>query len=205
MAGSLIIVSLTTSSVFVILVVLAHILNPEIEARWRMLSELSIGRWGWVMNTAFLAWSASNIALALALWPILPQWTTVTLIVVSLGPLGAAFATADPITTPRDQISAHARWHSFFGALFILGLPAVAILVTIATIGERRLGSVALALAIVVWASLIGFLFTVVRWRREGRQFGPSMPIGILNRIFAAAFIVWTVGIALVAWPVVAR
>jgi len=57
-------------------------------------------------------------------------------------------------------------------------------------------------LAIVVWASLIGFLVMVLRWRREGREPGPKMPIGIANRIFTAAFVAWTVGIAFVVWQV---
>ena len=73
MAGSLMVVSLAATALFVVLVILAHILNPEINARWRMLSELSIGRRGWVMNVAFLAWSASNIALALGLWSVAPS------------------------------------------------------------------------------------------------------------------------------------
>jgi hypothetical protein len=204
MAGSLIVISLAASALFVILAVLAHILNPEIDARWRMLSELSIGREGWVMNVAFLAWSASNITLALALWSVAPPWTSLSLIVASIGPLGAAFAAADPITTPRDQMSAHARWHGFFGVLFIMGLPVVTILLAISTFGNGRLGSWAVGLATVVWASLIGFLIMVLRWRREGREPGPNMPIGIPNRIFAAAFVAWTVGVALAAWQVVA-
>jgi hypothetical protein len=132
------------------------------------------------------------------------SWTSLSLIAVSIGPLGAAFAAADPITTPRDQISAHARWHGFFGLLFIMGLPVVTILLAISTFGNGRLGSWAVGLAIVVWASLIGFLIMVFRWQREGREPGPNMPIGIPNRIFAAAFVAWTVGIALAAWQVVA-
>jgi hypothetical protein len=197
---SLFIISLAASALFVVLVIVAHVLNPEIDGRWRMLSELSIGTRGWVMDVAFLVWSASNIALALALWSVVPPWASLSLIVVSMGPLGAAFAAADPITTPRDRISTHARWHSFFGLLFVMGLPIVAILLAVATFGEGRLGSWAMSLAIMVWASLISFLFMALRWRREKRQPGPNMPIGIPNRIFAAAYVAWTTGVALAAW-----
>lgn len=203
MAGSLIVISLAASALFVALVILAHILNPEIDARWRALSELSIDRRGWVMNVAFLAWSASNIALALAIWSVVPPWTSLALVIVSVGPLGAAFAATDPITRPRGQMSAHARWHNFFGALFILGLPIVTVLLAVATFGKGGLGSWALGLAIAVWASLIGFLFMVIRWHRAGREPGPNMPIGIPNRIFAAVFVASTVGIALAAWQAV--
>ena len=203
MAGSLIVISLAASALFMVLVVLAHVLNPEIDARWRMLSELSIGRRGWVMNVAFLAWSASNMVLALALWSVVPPWTSLPLILVSFGPLGAAFAAADPITTPPEWMTTHARWHGFFGVLFIMGLPVVTILLGIATFGDGQLGSWTLGLAIIVWASIVGFFLMVVRWRQARRKPGPNMPIGIPNRIFAAAYVVWTVGVALAAWPVV--
>jgi hypothetical protein len=41
----------------------------------------------------------------------------------------------------------------------------------------------------------------VVRWRRQGRPMGPEMPIGLPNRLFAAAYVAWTIVIALAAWP----
>jgi hypothetical protein len=203
-SAALIELSLTASAAFAGLVILAHILKPEIDARWRMLSELSIGRWGGVMNAAFIAWSASNVALAFALWSLVPVWATLALILVSLGPLGAAFATADPITTPRDQMSVRARWHAVFGLLFILGLPVVTILFAVATFGDGRLWPWTIAMASVVWASLAGFMVATIGWGREGRQPGPDMPIGIPNRIFSAAFVAWTVVIALVARPFLA-
>ncbi|MBO0766295.1 MAG: hypothetical protein J2P50_17135, partial [Hyphomicrobiaceae bacterium] len=45
------IVSLAASGLLVGLMLLAHVLKPEISPRWRMLSELAIGRWGLAMNS----------------------------------------------------------------------------------------------------------------------------------------------------------
>jgi len=79
----------------------------------------------------------------------------------------------------------------------------VSILLGIATFGEGRLGSSALGLLVVVWVSLIAYLVMAARWRKEGPAPGPDMPVGIPNRIFAAALVAWTVGIALAARPII--
>src|SRR5262245_53950732 len=83
---------------------------------------------------AFIAWAASNMALAVALWPLVPPWVAVLLILVSIGPLGATFFVADPITTSREQGSTTGRWHAVFGVLFVLGFPVVAALLAVYTI-----------------------------------------------------------------------
>lgn len=195
---SLRVISLAASGLFVVLVLAAHLLKPEISPRWRMLSELAIGRWGWVMNAAFIAWSASNLALAAVLWSLLPGWIALLLIIVSLGPLGAAFAVTDPITTPPAEQSAAGRWHGLFGLLFILGFPVVAALCAITSLTSASpLRPWFVALGSPVWATLAIFIGLMTRWRREGRTPGPGMPLGWPNRLFVAAYVVWTMGIAL--------
>jgi hypothetical protein len=197
------IVSLAASALFVVLVLAAHVLKPEISPRWRMLSELSIGRIGCVMDAAFVAWAVSNIALGVGLWRLAPAWLSTLLIVVAVGPLGAAFATADPITTPPKDATAHGRWHGAFGMLFILGFPMVAALFAMMAIRDASpLWPCFLGMGLLVWATLILFIVLAARWRRAGRKPGPETPIGIPNRIFVVAYVLWTVVIALAAWPI---
>jgi hypothetical protein len=197
------IVSLAASGLLVGLVLLAHILKPEVSPRWRMLSELAIGRWGVMMNMAFIAWATSNMALAVALWPLVSAWVAALLILVSVGPLGAAFFVADPITTSPGQGSTIGRWHAAFGVLFILGFPIVVALLAVSAIVTRSpLWPWFLGMGLLVWACLAVFMVLIVRWRREGRPVGPEMPIGLPNRLFAAAYVAWTVVIALIAWPI---
>ena len=195
-------VSLVASGLLVGLVLLAHVLKPEISPRWRMLSELSIGRMGWVMDAAFIAWAVSNMALAVALWPLVPAWGAILMILVSIGPLGAAFFVADPITAPREQASTTGRWHAVFGVLFVLGFPiVVALLAVSAIVTGSPLWPWFAVMGLLVWACLGVFMVLVIRWRREGRPVGPETPIGLPNRLFAAAYVAWTVVIALAAWP----
>jgi hypothetical protein len=196
------IISLAASGLLVGLVLLAHLLKPEISPHWRMLSELAIGRWGVVMNMAFIAWAASDMALAIALRPLVPAWVLALLVLVSIGQLGAACFVADPITTPWEQGSTTGRRHTVFGVLFVLGFPTVAALLAVSAIAiGSPLWPWLLGMGVLVWACLAVFMILVVRWRRQGRPMGPEMPIGLPNRLFAAAYVAWTIVIALAAWP----
>src|SRR5215813_4585665 len=104
------------------LVTSLHRLEPEFDPSWRMLSEYSLGRYGALMRAAFLAGGSSVIAVAVALaesaWP-----ASLGLVLVAIGPLGAAFVDTDPITTPRAQMSRRSDIHAALGSLFILGFP----------------------------------------------------------------------------------
>ena len=90
---------------FSLLLVTVHLLKPEIEPSWRMISEYEIGRHNWVMRLAFGCWAASVIAVAAALGPSASALGEAALVVVALGPLGAAVFAADPITTPPEATS----------------------------------------------------------------------------------------------------
>jgi hypothetical protein len=123
------------------------------------------------------------------------------LLVVSFGNVGAAFATTDPITTPRNEVSTHGRWHNVFGLIFVLGFPVVTAVFAIRAIMERSpLWPWFLGMGILVWTTIALFIVLSVRWTRAGRIPGPEMPIGIPNRIFAVAYMSWTVIIALATW-----
>src|SRR5215831_7775404 len=117
--------SLGASTLAVALVALLHQLEPDFDPSWRMLSEYSLGRYGVLMRAAFLAGGTGVIAVAVALsrsaWP-----ASLVLVLVALGPLGAAFVDTDPITTPRTAMSRRSNVHAALGSLFILGFPLAA-------------------------------------------------------------------------------
>jgi len=47
---------------------LLHILSPEFDPAWRMISEYANGNFGWVLSLFFAFWGISTWALAFALW-----------------------------------------------------------------------------------------------------------------------------------------
>jgi Protein of unknown function (DUF998) len=46
-----------------------HVLSPEFDPSWRMVSEYANGRHGWVLSLMFLSWALSSWALAFAIRP----------------------------------------------------------------------------------------------------------------------------------------
>jgi len=66
-------VSFTMAALFLGLIAVLHLLEPQFDPSWRMISEYEIGRHGWVMQAAFLAQAISCIALLVT---VLPQLRT---------------------------------------------------------------------------------------------------------------------------------
>src|SRR5581483_10138094 len=46
-----------------------HVLSPEFDPSFRMVSEYALGHYGWALSLMFLVWGISAWALAGALWP----------------------------------------------------------------------------------------------------------------------------------------
>src|SRR3954453_23700062 len=102
--------ALVAGGISVGLIAILHILEPEYDPSWRMISEYSLGPFGWVMRLAFVTMAISPAATCVALWPFGGGWT-IGLAAVALGALGAAFIDADPIMTSRAQATPVGRAH----------------------------------------------------------------------------------------------
>ncbi len=48
---------------FLVLLAALHLIKPELDPSWHMVSEYEIGRYGWVMMLAFLSLALSCVAL----------------------------------------------------------------------------------------------------------------------------------------------
>jgi hypothetical protein len=126
------------------------------------------------------------VAFSPAAWP----WS-LGLILVALGPLGAAFIDTDPITTPRAKMSRRSNVHSALGSLFILGFPLAATLAGISAAGDPAVGSVLAWASIVPWITLVWFIGTSVRHARPDAVGGPEVRIGWPNRVNILADLGW--------------
>ncbi len=180
--------ALCATALAVGLVVLLHWLEPEFDPSWRMLSEYSLGRFGVLMRAAFLAGGTGVIASAIALsrsaWP-----ASLGLVLVDVGPLGAAFIDTDPIITPSADMSRRSNVHAALGALFILGFPLAATVAGISAASALAVGSVLAWASVVPWIALAWFLGTNLRDARLGAQSGPDVRIGWPNRASMLAYL----------------
>jgi len=182
--------ALGATALTVVLVVLLHLLEPEFDPSWRMLSEYSLGRYGVLMRAAFLAMGTAVIAVAVALWPTAGPWS-LGLVLVALGPLGAAFIDTDPITTPRAQMSRRSNIHAALGSLFILGFPVAATIAGISAASDPAVGFVLAWASIVPWVTLVWLLGINVRHAGPDAVGGPQVRIGWPNRVNILADLGW--------------
>lgn len=170
------------------LIAILHVLEPEYDPSWRMISEYSLGRYGWVMRLAFVTMAISPAATCVALWPFGGAWT-IGLAAVGVGALGAAFIDADPIMTARAQATPVGRAHTVLGGVCLAGFPPAALFAGIGV--AAALGwTLAIASAIPL-AGLVWFLMAAAPAHGEGGS--PEIRIGWPDRFCLLAYLAWVV------------
>lgn len=197
-------VSLAGAIAFLALLALLHLVKPELDPAWRMVSEYAIGPYGWLMVLAFFALSLSCFA---AFAAVRSQVGTVGgklglgLLVTAGAALAAAGVfTSDPITASEEQLTTHGYWHGLSAAIGIPGLPLAAVLVSHSLARAPRWSSARrtlLATAYLSWVALGLLLATIaVTLPRNGGKFGPSVPVGWPNRFLVVTYCVWLIAVA---------
>ncbi len=195
--------SLATAAIFVVLLVVLHVLKPELDPSWRFVSEYAIGVHGWLMVLAFLSLAVGYLALFVA---IRSQARTIAgriglglLLVSAAGLAVAGVFVTDPITTAAGDLTTNGQLHNLGGTLG-LGMPLAAVFVTWTLVrnpawrSARRSLTVAAAIAVassIVSAGAIGVMVSA-----NGGTFGPSVLVGWPNRIEVVAHTVWVMVVA---------
>src|SRR5450755_71782 len=128
-----------------------HVLSPEFDPSWRMVSEYALGHYGWALSLMFLAWGMSAWALAVALWSqVKTRAGKVGLWFLVIAGLGEAMASIFDIT--------HDTGHSIAGVLGIGGFPIAAVLLSVSlgrTQAWRGARSPLLWIANLNWISVV--------------------------------------------------
>jgi hypothetical protein len=196
-------VALAASGLFGSLVVLLHFLRPELAPGWHMLSEYSVGPWGFLMRLAFVALAASFVSLTLALRDHAPGPIGTAgrycLAVAALGAMLGGLFNTDPPGTAPEQASTTGMLHGF---AFMLGVPGVLLAVTLlgAALWRApawRSARVLLAgSAALVWVTLLVFA-NAMSGAVANHASGADFAVGWQNRASVLAWVVWA---ALLAW-----
>jgi len=170
------------------LIAILHVLEPEYDPSWRMISEYSLARYGWVMRVAFVTMAIGLAATCVALWPFGGAWT-IGLAAVALSALGAAFIDADPIVTSRAHATPVGRAHTVLGGVLLAGFPPAALL---AGVGVAPVLGWTLAIASVApFAGLVWFLIAAAPAHGQGGS--PEIRIGWPDRFCLLAYLAWVV------------
>jgi hypothetical protein len=185
-------VSLAASATALLLLASLHVLSPEIDPSWRMVSEYALGEHGGVLALMFLAWATSSAALAFA---VRSQLRTLPgriglgfLLVAALGmSLAAVFDARHPL-------------HGLAAMLGIPSLPIAALLISTSLARNPAWASARrwlLGSAHLTWLSLVLMVATVfVGLSKNDGRFGPAVPVGWPNRLLVSSYCGWLIVVA---------
>jgi hypothetical protein len=186
-----------------VLLAALHILKPEYDPSWRMVSEYGIGRFGWAMQLAFFSLAIASLSAIAAVWSdvksIAGYVGQVCLLIAATGmTLGGIFV-SDPITTDPDALSASGRMH-ILGAQ--LGIPSIPLAMTLISgaLTRRNVARAAARLSLwltvgFVWLSFGALVFLAFAVAKG--TLGPDVFIGWPNRLFIVGYSLW---LMVVAW-----
>ncbi len=122
--------SIAAAAAVLLLLASLHVLSPEFDPSFRMVSEYALGHYGWVLSLMFLAWGMSSWALAVAIWSqVKTKAGKVGLWFLVIAGLGEAMASVFDIT--------HDTGHSIAGVLGMVGFPIAAVLLSV-SLGRLR-------------------------------------------------------------------
>ena len=183
-AGALL--AIAAAAVALLLLASLHVLSPEFDPSWRMVSEYALGHYGWVLSLMFLAWGISAWALAVALWSqVKTRAGKIGLWFLVIAGIGEALASVFDIT--------HDTGHSIAGVLGIGGFPIAALLLSVSlgrTQAWRGAKKPLLWIANLNWISVVLLVATLVLMTVQFAQANggqlpqhapASLPAGVLG------------------------
>lgn len=184
--------SLAAALSFLILLASLHFLKPEIDPSWRFISELAIGRHGWVMSLAFLSLAAACVGAVIALWSHVRLEGRIGLGFLLVGALGLTLAgifTTDPITTPIDAQSTSSQLHGL-GAILGDGILLGAIILTLSLRRNPAWRSARWTLVAALVLIGVAYAWLIVSMPADG-QFGPGVTVGWPSRLLIVSYCLW--------------
>jgi hypothetical protein len=179
---------------------LLHVLNPELDPSWHVISEYALGRAGPVLTLLFLGWAASCWCATAALAPLLKgTWAKVALVLLGISGVGAFMGALFDIR------------HDLHGPAFGLGVPTLPIAALILSAKLSRLAPearvflrlsahatwISLGLQAVTMALFISGLVRAGAFHPETKQILTSLPpgvpavVGYANRLMVVAYLAW--------------
>ncbi len=177
-------VSIAASIATVALLATLHVLSPEFDPSYRVVSEYANGRYPWVLSLMFAAWALSSWALAIALWPCLRSVAGRTgLVFLIVAGIGEAMASLFDI---------HHALHDLAGALGVLGLPLAAVLISCALVrlpGWKDSRALLLWTANLTWAILVVMIAAMMFIHKINVA-------GYPNRLLVVLYCVWAIAVA---------
>ncbi len=192
----------------ILLLAALHLLSPEFDPTWRVISEYALGQFGWVLSLMFIAGAFNAWLLAYSLRnEITTKWGKVGLGFLIASGAGSAMASVFEIPHPM---------HNLAGLIGVLCLPIAAMLISVhlTKIPEWvKSKTLIMWTANLTWIGLVIFVISMVILMTTYTQSGGDMNVkpdavekvlpkgtiafnGITNRVLVLLTPLWTITVA---------
>ena len=184
--------------IFLLILVALHWLEPALHPLWRQVSEYELGKWGWLMRTAYFAWGGGLLLISLAAWPwlqstkgVLGKWW---LIVLGLALFGAGTFVTQPLTHPPSTMGHFL--HAAFSAIHLFTFPLTTMLITASLISQEKFRPYTRTLilaSLLAWLGLLAFFTAMTLFRDQIRSgiIDETVWIGLPNRFMVVSYVSW--------------
>jgi len=195
-------VAMTMTAATILLLASLHVVSPEFDPSWRMVSEYAFGHYGWVLSLMFLSWGISSWALVVAIWSqVQTKAGRVGLWFLVVAGIGEAMASVFDVT--------HDTGHGIAGLLGVVGFPIAALLLSVSlgrTEAWRSARKALLWIANLSWISVVLLVVTLALMTMQVAQANgghlpqhapKSLPPGVLgldgwaNRLIVLSNCLW--------------
>ena len=197
-------ISFATAVLTLVLLAALHLLSPEFDPSWRMVSEYATGGYGWMLSLMFVSWAVSSWALALTIW---------SQIKTTAGKVGLGLLIAAGVG--EAMASVFDINHSLHGLAALIGigsLPIAAMLISVSLSRTQQWSGARNALlwtANLTWISVIvmaaTFIILILTFTQAGGEMTSQVteiPAGVValvgwaNRLLIVVYALWAMTVA---------
>jgi hypothetical protein len=193
-------------AVFLILLSVLHVIEPELDPSTRLISEYELGRYGWLMSVAFFSLGAGVLATSLSTWDsltirsgLIGRWW---LLMISAALFGAG------CFYPYQPPTLASYIHGVCGVIVIVTFPIAASFYSLGLVHSAAWSGSPARLrwvTVFVWVGLVAFLGSVVVLGITSGpvdRSDPALLLGWQNRFMIVTYSVW---VMVVTWPIASR
>lgn len=199
--------TLLTGGLALLCLAALHVVSPEFNPSWRMISEYALGQHAWLITAFFLLWGLSTALLSGLLWNVVTgPWAMVGVLLLVISATGAAMGGLFDVK------------HKLHGLAFMLGVPALpiaALLLGYHLSGRELWAPYSGTILLVSHAPWIGAVLMAVAmavmltgFQKAGMPMGPDIPApehvppgvialaGYTNRLLVVCYVGWLLTVA---------
>ncbi|QBD81174.1 DUF998 domain-containing protein [Ktedonosporobacter rubrisoli] len=190
--------SIAAGTLFVLLLLSLHVLEPEFDPTWRFISEYALGSFGWMMHLAFFLLATSLLSAALALFSqvrnVLGYIGLAILGLAAVGLFMASIFTTDTITTSQAALSFSGSMHDLGAALDYT--PIAALLLSFVLVRQPAWRPVRVWLFLTAGITLVAMVAFMLMLPHDGK-FGPGVLAGLFGRFLIVSYLGWLLTVGL--------